>query len=393
MPSPSLSVVVPVYNTERYLKECLDSLSSQTFGDFECVMVDDGSTDASPDIAGAHASRDRRFRLVRQDNRGLGAARNTGLQHLDPSGRYLAFVDSDDVVPPNAYQHMITTLEATGSQLATARCVRLAAGRFCPVQGDWKAGVGRRLRTDVTETPQLAGDCAVWNKMFRRAFFDSTGLAFPEGVHHEDLAVWPRVPFLATSIDVLPDVVYYWRVRDRGELSITQQSMLPRALVDHVAAMESARNWLRDRPEPRARVCLDALDQYLLTDRIPFLFPWVYLGSSAYRAVYRQHVPRLLAAIGPEKLARQRAVSRLGYRLAHLVSGLSTHRPDAHPGPGSSTACSGLREQVATPARRLVPAIVAVRGWLRSTRLKEDLQGAQARQHHERHAVGEPDDA
>lgn len=146
------------------------------------------------------------------------------------------------------------------------------------MQGDWKADVGRRLRTDVTQTPQLARDCAVWNKLFRRAFFDSAGLAFPEGVHHEDLAMWPRVPCLATSIDVLPEVVYYWRIRDRGELSITQQSMLPRSLVDHVAAMESGRNWLRYRTEPHARACLDAFDQYILTDRIPFLFPWVYLG-------------------------------------------------------------------------------------------------------------------
>lgn len=373
MPSPLLSVIVPIYNTERYLTECLESLSSQTFGDFECIMVDDGSTDASPDIARTHADRDRRFRLVRQDNRGLGAARNTGLRHLDPNGRYLAFVDSDDVVPPHAYQHMITTLEATGSQLVTARCVRLAAGRFCRVQGDWKAGVGRRLRTDVTETPQLAGDCAVWNKLFRRTFFDSAGLAFPEGVHHEDLAMWPRVPFLATSVDVLSEVVYYWRIRNRGELSITQQSMLPRSLVDHVAAMESGRNWLRDRPEPHARVCLDAFDQYLLTDRIPFLFPWVYLGSGAYRAVYRQHVPRLLAAIGPEKMGRQRAVSRLGYRFAHLVSGLGTDSADAHLGSGPSTTCSGRRERLASAARRLVPAFVAVRGRLRTVRLAEDL--------------------
>lgn len=135
MPSPLLSVVVPIYNTERYLKECLDSLSSQTFGDFECIMIDDGSTDASPDIARTHASRDRRFRLVRQDNRGLGAARNTGLRHLDSNGRYLAFVDSDDVVPPDAYRYMITTLEATGSQLATARCVRLAMRPVLPGAG------------------------------------------------------------------------------------------------------------------------------------------------------------------------------------------------------------------------------------------------------------------
>src|SRR5689334_866082 len=90
---PLLSVVVPVYDVERYLDECLASLAAQTLRDLEVVVVDDGSPDGSAAIAEAWARRDPRFRLVRQANHGLGHARNTGARHA--AGTYLAFVDSD----------------------------------------------------------------------------------------------------------------------------------------------------------------------------------------------------------------------------------------------------------------------------------------------------------
>src|SRR6478609_294572 len=91
--APRLSIVVPIYNVERYLVECLDSIAAQTFTDFECVMVDDGSKDGSAALAEAYAAQDSRFRLVRQVNKGLGAARNTGIRHIDPEGEFLCFVD------------------------------------------------------------------------------------------------------------------------------------------------------------------------------------------------------------------------------------------------------------------------------------------------------------
>src|SRR5262249_38360540 len=96
-PVPELSIVVPIYNVAPYLAACLESLAAQTFEDFEVVMVDDGSTDDSGEIAAGFAARDDRFRLVTKANGGLGAARNTGIDHA--SGNFLAFVDSDDLIP------------------------------------------------------------------------------------------------------------------------------------------------------------------------------------------------------------------------------------------------------------------------------------------------------
>ena len=96
--APRLSVIVPIYNVERYLPACLDSLAAQTFRDIEVLMVDDGSPDGSAAIAEAYADRDERFKLIRKENAGLGAARNTGIQHVSDESEYLTFVDSDDLV-------------------------------------------------------------------------------------------------------------------------------------------------------------------------------------------------------------------------------------------------------------------------------------------------------
>src|SRR3954447_16249370 len=120
---PRVSVVVPIYNVEDYLAECLESLAAQTFEDLEVIMVDDGSTDGSAAIAESFAARDPRFKLVRRVNGGLSAARNTGIEAA--TGEFLAFVDSDDLVAPDAYEKLVGTLDKTGSDFASGNAHRL----------------------------------------------------------------------------------------------------------------------------------------------------------------------------------------------------------------------------------------------------------------------------
>src|SRR5213593_356755 len=118
-----VSIVVPVYQVEDYLDECLDSIAQQTFSDLEVVMVDDGSTDGSSAIAAARAEKDDRFRVVRQDNGGLGSARNTGA--ANSSGEFLMFVDSDDVITPDAIAQLLGALDESGSDFATGNVWRI----------------------------------------------------------------------------------------------------------------------------------------------------------------------------------------------------------------------------------------------------------------------------
>src|SRR3954447_12026360 len=120
---PRISVIVPVYNVEAYLAECLESLAGQTFRDLEVVMVDDGSTDGSAAIAERFAERDPRLRLIRQPNGGLSRARNTGIDAA--GGELLAFVDSDDLLPRHAYERLPGALDRTDSDFATGNVPRL----------------------------------------------------------------------------------------------------------------------------------------------------------------------------------------------------------------------------------------------------------------------------
>ncbi len=133
---PRVSVVVPIYNVEAYLEECLASLRAQTFADLEVVMVDDGSPDASAAIAASVAEEDPRFVLVRQENAGLGAARNAGVARA--AGELLMFVDSDDRVPREAVAHLVASLDRTGSDFATGNIPRFDSS------GQWPAAVLKR---------------------------------------------------------------------------------------------------------------------------------------------------------------------------------------------------------------------------------------------------------
>ncbi|MER7670826.1 glycosyltransferase [Kitasatospora sp. NPDC096128] len=314
--APRLSVVVPIYNVERYLAECLDSIAAQTFEDFECVMVDDGSTDDGPVIAKEYAARDRRFRLVQQENKGLGAARNTGWRHLAPGTQYLAFVDSDDTLPPHAYQLMVSTLDETGSDFLAGNAMRLRTTGLTPSHAHRRPFRETRLRTHVSELPALVTDRTAWNKVYRRSFFDAAGIRYPEGILYEDAPVSVPHHFLAERVDVLAEPIYHWRVREDGNLSITQKKTDPRGLIDRVRSMELVREWLLARPETLfTEQYLRAYDRNCLTEEIPMFFWSIPDGDRNYWEVYQRHVGRLLQAIGPDRIAGLNAQLRLKYRL------------------------------------------------------------------------------
>lgn len=246
---PRLSVVVPIYNVELYLEDCLSSLAVQTMADLEVVMVDDGSADGSTAIAERYAAVDERFTLVRQANGGLGHARNTGVRHIDPGAGYLTFVDSDDVIPPDAYAKMLDSLEASGSDFATGNVMRLRA-RGLGQSGTFKKPMAQtRVATHITRHHDLVYDRIVCNKVYRRAFWDKHSFTFPEGRLYEDIPVSIPAHYHARSVDVLSDHVYYWRER---EGSITQARTRPSGLRDRFTSVDGASRFLAAQDDPSA---------------------------------------------------------------------------------------------------------------------------------------------
>lgn len=210
---------MPVYNVERYLSACLDSLLAQSYADFEVVMIDDGSTDSSADIARAYTTSDPRFRLVRQENAGLAAARNAGVS--ESRGEYLTFLDSDDLLPADAYERLMSTIERTGSDLVVGRLEQDHGERRTTGRLMRENHLTRRESVQMIDVPLLLADVFAVNKIYRRSFWTEADLSFPEGVRYEDQPTLTRALLAADRIDVIPETVYLWRIREDGT-SITQ---------------------------------------------------------------------------------------------------------------------------------------------------------------------------
>ncbi|MGW1708785.1 bifunctional glycosyltransferase/CDP-glycerol:glycerophosphate glycerophosphotransferase [Streptomyces sp. NPDC002206] len=242
---PRLSVIVPFQDVEIYLAECLESIARQTFREFEVIMVDDGSTDQSTQIAQEFCARDPRFRLIRQESHGPGHARNTGLRAMHPAGEFLVFADGDDVIPEYAYELLIRTLTESGSDFVSGNVQMMNS--TTKWQSPLHKGPMQRDRrgTHITRFEALIYDRTVWNKVFRRSFWDYHFIQFPEGVMYEDSWVNMFAHFRAQKVDVITDIVYFWRRREGGAApSITQRHTELSNLRDRVAAVQSVSRFL-----------------------------------------------------------------------------------------------------------------------------------------------------
>ena len=286
--TPLVSVVVPVYNVAAYLPHCLESLLAQGRVELDIVVVDDGSTDDSGAIADRYAAEESRVRVVHTDNHGLGAARNEGLRHI--AGEYVGFADSDDVVPPAAYDVMVRSLEASGSDFVTGSIVWWEPTGLREPPWMRRLHHPRREGATAAEHPEILGDVFAWNKLFRRTFWESAGLSWPEGIRYEDQPTTTRA-YLAGRFDVLPEIVYHWRIRDDGS-SITQQ----RASVADLA----------DRLETK-RMALASVDRLTRRGRRTALLPGP--GAGRRPAPLLPAHPRLLRrVVGAAGVGRARAV-------------------------------------------------------------------------------------
>lgn len=291
---PRLSVVVPVYNVELFLTDCLKSLAEQTMTDLEVVMVDDGSTDGSAALAEEFAAGDDRFKLVRQKNGGLGHARNTGFRNCHPESRYLAFCDSDDIIPPNAYELLVESLEETGSDLASGNVLRLrAGGKLVQSPMFRKPMATTRKRTHVSRDLDLLGDRIACNKVFRRSFWDKNEFAFPVGALYEDIPVVLPAHFLADAVDIVKDPVYYWRDRPG---SITTSRAVVRGIHDRVAHVQGVSEFLAAK---RTAADKNHYEAHALANDLWYFMEVLPDGDQEYRDAFLTYTNKFIDQVDP----------------------------------------------------------------------------------------------
>jgi len=205
--APAISVVVPVYDAQEHLAECLEALLAQDEADFEIVAVDDGSRDESPALLERYRQRDARVRVLRQDNRGPSAARNAGLAHA--RGEFVWFVDADDVVAPGALGVLVGAARADEAQIVAFNAERFDDAKRSAVYAQPKpAGVVTGEAWIRTVIAQREFRHFPWLIFCRRDFLAASAIAFATGILHEDIG-WTTECLLHAQRLVYADQVLY----------------------------------------------------------------------------------------------------------------------------------------------------------------------------------------
>lgn len=222
-----VSVIIPVYQAQRYVRQCLDSVTGQTLREIEIICVDDGSFDGSAQILAECAARDKRIRVIRQENAGAGAARNRGL--AEASGEYLSFLDADDFFEPDMLTRAYEKAKESASQI-----VVYGADRYREDTGSFQE-MPWALRKNALP-PYRPMDCRTftdnvfkvfvgwaWDKLFSREFILRYNLSFQEQRTSNDLLFVFLAVVLAERIETVEEIFAHQRCQNPDSLSHTRE--------------------------------------------------------------------------------------------------------------------------------------------------------------------------
>jgi glycosyltransferase involved in cell wall biosynthesis len=262
---PVISIIVPVYKTEKYIARCLKSLVGQTFRDIEIICVNDGSPDNAPAICADYAQKDSRIIILAQINQGPSAARNTGLSHA--RGEYIQFCDSDDFYDTamceklyNAVVMSGADLAAVGTKIVYKDCIpaHLGDGEYYWIKFN---GLHKISSDTFRET-----DASVWNKIFRKKIIDEYDIRFPIGLFNEDACFFVKYLFVAKYIFYLDEPLYNYVRRTGSTMYISLHLKTPRA-IDHVNILYDIKGFM---------------EKYGLAREYTGIFVWMILSYANY---------------------------------------------------------------------------------------------------------------
>ncbi|MCQ2229163.1 MAG: glycosyltransferase [Bacteroidales bacterium] len=208
-----ISLILPIYNVQPFLKECLDSILCQTYKDFELIAVDDCGTDDSMAIVGLYEDK-LLISIVRHvHNRGLSAARNSGLEVA--KGEYILFVDSDDILAPDCLEKLVAMADKSEAEMVVGNVDCFGVESNCVPRLVYDKNVEIEGRDNaLMEYLQGKYYMMAWNKLIRKDFLVKNDIQFVEGLVHEDNPWALQVAAKAEKIAMIPDVTYHYRIRE-----------------------------------------------------------------------------------------------------------------------------------------------------------------------------------
>lgn len=231
MNNKTVSVIIPVHNVASYLEEAIESVINQTYNNLEIIIIDDGSTDESGQICDNYACKDSRIQVVHQENRGLSAARNCGLDMM--TGYAVAFLDSDDAYHPDFIRIMIESMDCNDVDLVVCQytCHHTCKKMVLKAGDNTTPSISFGVHDRIVALNALADGSIksnVWNKLYKRYLWEM--MRFPEGHVYEDIDTIYKIVFRCESVCVINELLYMHRIHAES--------------ISNKCSPESIRDWL-----------------------------------------------------------------------------------------------------------------------------------------------------
>ena len=238
--NPVISIIVPIYNVEKYLSRCLESLIMQSFTDIEIICIIDGSLDRSKEICENYKKKDNRIIIITQSNMGVSAARNTGLENA--TGIYIQFCDPDDYYTPDMCKKMYDTITASDVDIVSTG-TNIIYDQVDIIRGDHEyfrvKGSGKNIiNNEVIKNI----DVSLWNKIFKKSIIDAYYIRFPKGLVYEDAAFIYKYLFTTRSMFYLSEYLYNYVRHENSIMSNTYKKS--NNSIDHVKILEDIKLFL-----------------------------------------------------------------------------------------------------------------------------------------------------
>ena len=202
-----ISIIIPVYNSEKYLKKCLDSVIKQTIKEIEIICINDGSTDKSDLILKEYAKIDSRIKVYTMENKGVSAARNYGISLA--AGEYIGFIDSDDWIDEDFYKNLYNAAKTENADIAVGEIKRV--NKFWQ---KYHLKINKKSVTeDISEKVKLCNvpdKCYVWNKIYKTKMLKNSDIRFEEGIIYEDVLFTLQILNYSKKLVTVPNTLYYY---------------------------------------------------------------------------------------------------------------------------------------------------------------------------------------
>lgn len=290
--SPKVSIIVPAYNTEKYISRCLSSLISQTLKEIEIIIVDDGSTDDTSLIAEEFSKADARIKIITQTNQKQGAARNNGSKIA--TGEYIGYIDSDDWIDLEYFEKLYNSAKKYNADIALATNIRIGKNKYKKRLNITKEEVFTTLQEKFDACRQYKNECPT-NKIYKLSLLKENNITWPEGCYCEDKLFTAQAIYYAKKLVTVPGINYYYyqnptstvntRSKKHSKVLINDKNAARKAVIEFLkeknAPIRDKEFWAIKKEINFYKIPIITIKESLHTERC-FLFSFIKLGEKTY---------------------------------------------------------------------------------------------------------------